>query len=79
MEAVGLKSFIESNPQAITYVFPTMQDIKISAQGMKDKIQINDDQSLERNAITRDFFFKYIDLLENRKQGGYVQLMLSRS
>jgi hypothetical protein len=71
MQTVGLKSFIESNPEVISQLYPTRKDCNIYAQEVKDKIEFSDDETLERNAKTKDFFFQYVELLENRKEGTY--------
>jgi hypothetical protein len=71
VQTVGLKSFIESNPEVISQLYPTRKDCNIYAQEVKDKIEFSDDETLERNAKTKDFFFQYVELLENTKEGTY--------
>lgn len=69
MQAVGLKSFIERNPEVIKQLFPTRDDCNICAKEMKEKICFNDDASADPNATAKDFFFQYMDLIESRKEG----------
>ena len=71
MQVVGLKSFIERHPDVINQLFPTRKDCHLSAKAMKEKVIFNNDESLERNAMAKNFFLQYMDLIENRKEGEY--------
>ena len=75
MQAVGLKSFIEQNPEVSNQLFPRRKDCRISAEEMKNKIEFSDDVYPEMNAKAKNFFLQYIELLDNRKEGKITPLI----
>lgn len=72
---MGLKSFMEENPQCIHLLFPSEKDVIISGEEMKDRILFQDDAPSESSRLTKDFFFQYIDLIGNRKKGIVLQVL----
>jgi hypothetical protein len=68
MEAVGLKTFIETHPESLELIFPTQQDANICANQLKARLQFYDEGS-ETNAPVMAMFVEYIDLIESRKEG----------
>ena len=76
MQAVGLKSFIEQNPEVSYQLFPRRKDCRISAEEMKNKIEFSDDVYPEMNAKPKNFFLQYIELLDNRKEGKITPLIV---
>ena len=75
MQAVGLKSFIEQNPEVSYQLFPRRKDCRISAEEMKNRIEFSDDVYPEMNAKAKNFFLQYIELLDNRKEGKITPLI----
>ena len=72
---MGLKSFIEQNPEVSYQLFPRRKDCRISAEEMKNKIEFSDDVYPEMNAKAKNFFLQYIELLDNRKEGKITPLI----
>lgn len=69
MEEVGLITALNKWPCLTGVIFPLDKERNISSEELKAKVIFEEKDASELNSKAAEFFVKYIELMQSRKEG----------